>query len=215
MRTRQLYLLPVVGTVAFVVLFFIATLYYPGGSQADANQIGFSWKDNYWCNLLMNVAINGEPNAAKPIAMVGVVVLAVTLVSFWFLFFNYTSFSKHLKTLFQLSALISMGLSLFIFSKWHDVLITIAGIFGMIALAGTFTGLYKLKWNSLLTFGMLNLLLVIINNIIYYTTDRYWLPVIQKITFTLFLLWICLVSLKMFKRSQKSSVFSITPGKKF
>ena len=202
MRAGNIYLLPILGTIIFVILFFTATLYYPGGNQVYSQASGFSWRNNYWCNLLMDIAINDEHNAAKPAALAGAVILALTLVMFWFLFFSYVAFSKSAKVVLQLSAVLSMSLSLFIFTQWHDVLITIAGIFGVIALSGTFIGLYKLRWNNLLVLGIVNLLLVFINNIIYYKTDRYWLPVIQKITFALFLFWICLICLKMFKKAE-------------
>jgi hypothetical protein len=41
-----LVLIPIFGTILFIVLYIVATLLYPGGSQVDKNSIGFSWMNN-------------------------------------------------------------------------------------------------------------------------------------------------------------------------
>jgi len=78
-----LILTPLFGTLLFTCLYFIATLFYPGGSQADKNSKGFSWTNNYWCNLLNENAMNGQHNAARPIAITAMLVLCTTLMIFW------------------------------------------------------------------------------------------------------------------------------------
>src|SRR5215471_13752953 len=82
-------LTPVFGALLFVVLYIIAADSYPGGSQADKNSVGFSWINNYWCNLLNDNAVNGQHNPAKPVAMAGMLVLCVTLSFFWYIFPQY------------------------------------------------------------------------------------------------------------------------------
>ncbi|HEV7621655.1 MAG TPA: hypothetical protein VGO09_07980, partial [Flavisolibacter sp.] len=57
--TNLIILSPVFGSFAFIILYIIATIYYPGGSQANNVSKGFSWVHNYWCNLLNEKAING------------------------------------------------------------------------------------------------------------------------------------------------------------
>lgn len=47
-----------------------------------------------------------------------------------------------------------MVTGLFLFSKDHDSVINIAGALAMIAVAGTFVGLYKNKWLGLFWFGI-------------------------------------------------------------
>ncbi|MGK4566849.1 hypothetical protein [Flavobacterium sp. 3HN19-14] len=37
-----LLLIPIFGVLAFMVIYFTATLYYPGGSQANLASVGFS-----------------------------------------------------------------------------------------------------------------------------------------------------------------------------
>ncbi len=192
-------LIPIFGTVVFVMLYFVATLLYPGGSQVDKNSVGFSWANNYWCNLLNDNAINGHPNPAKPVAIAGLFVLSLTLTFFWYVFPKYSNLSPKLKLTVQISGAISMIIACFLFTGInHDLITNLASFFGLIATIGTFIGLYKIKWFGLFLFGLLNIVLVGLNNYLYYTNGLIiYLPVIQKVTFATFLIWLCFINLKL------------------
>lgn len=89
---------------------------------------------------------------------------------------------------------------IFLFTDFHDIIINIASLCGLVATTGTFAGLRKLKWRNLFRMGTFNLALVAVNNILYYNDGlRLYLPVVQKITFLFFLLWICLIDIHLFK----------------
>jgi hypothetical protein len=177
-------LTPIFGAFLFVVLYIIATLCYPGGSQVDKNSIGFSWTNNYWCNLLNQNAINGQPNPAKPIAMIGMFVLCVTLTFFWFLFPKHINLDKKLNLLIQISG--TLALTLF-------------------ATVGIFIGLYKTKWYGLFAFGLVNILLVALNNYVYYNNGLInYLPIIQKISFATFLVWVCSIDINLYRMSKSA-----------
>ncbi|MGN7783525.1 hypothetical protein ACTJIJ_03325 [Niabella sp. 22666] len=201
---RLLLLAPVAGVIIFALLYFIATLLYPGGSQFDKNAVGFSWRHNYWCNLLNEYAINGNPNPAKPVAISGMLVLCVTLALFWFLFPGHINVGKRLQLLIQVSGAIAMAIAFFLF--WdinHDLVINLASFFGLIATIGTFIGLYKAKWYGLFVFGLFNVVLVGLNNYFYYTDELIiYLPVIQKISFAAFLLWLCGICIQLYRDSR-------------
>jgi hypothetical protein len=201
---KAILLLPIAGAALFLLLYYAATLNYPGGSQADKHSRGFSWLHNYWCNLLNETAINGEPNAGRRYAIAGMLVLCLSLGWFWYCFALYMPIKKVHRISMQFSGMLSMGIAFFIFTGLHDVLINIAAAFAMIALTGTFIGLYKIKWWKLFAFGIFNLLLVALNNGLYYGGGLFYLPVVQKITFVLFLLWVCLVSLKQYQSLLKA-----------
>ncbi len=188
-------LIPILGVLLFVVLYVVATFLYPGGSQIDRNAVGFSWTNNYWCNLLNDNAINGQPNAAKPIALTGLFVLCLTLSIFWFIFPTQINISKNLQRTIQDSGILAMTVALFLFTHLnHDLITNLASTFGAIATIGTFIGLYKNKLFGLFAFGLLNILLVSLNNLCYYNKALIvYLPVIQKISFATFLIWICCI----------------------
>lgn len=190
--------IPIVGIPCFVLLYVYATFYYPGGSQADPQSTGFSWVHNYWCNLLNNNAINGQANPAHPIAMTAMLVLCVSLAAFWY-FFPTISLKKSLLIgITQFAGIAAMGAALLLNSSLdHDLVTNLASLLGIIAVAGTLIGLRQLQWNALFWFGTMNLLLVILNNFLYYNPDLIrFLPLIQKISFAAFLVWFFMISVK-------------------
>src|SRR5437867_2452670 len=77
-------LIPSVGIILFLLLYVVATFFYPGGSIADLSTKGFDWFHNYWCDLTDQVARNGEINPARPIALTAMLILFSTLTVFWF-----------------------------------------------------------------------------------------------------------------------------------
>jgi hypothetical protein len=197
-------LIPVFGTLLFVVLYIIATLLYPGGSQVDKDAIGFSWVHNYWCNLINEKAINGQDNPAKPFAMAGMFVICVTVSYFWMLFPRHFKMKKSAQLVIQISGLLAMTTAFFLFTNdQHDFITNLSSFFGVIALFGTLMGLYQKKWFLLLTLGLLNLLLVGLNNYCYYHQDLiHYLPIIQKISFASFLIWICCIDVCLYHNTE-------------
>ena len=195
-------LTPVFGTILFVILYIVATTFYPGGSQVDKDSVGFSWINNYWCNLLNENAINGQHNPAKPIAITGMFVLCLTLTVFWFLFSRQINLGKFTRLTIQISGIFAMTIAFFLFLDInHDLVTKFASLFGLIATIGTFIGLYKTKWYGLFAFGLLNILLIGLNNYIYYNKGLIiYLPIIQKISFAAFLFWVCSIDINLYRR---------------
>lgn len=199
-----LLLLPIVGALVFIVLYFIATILYPGGSQVDKNAVGFSWINNYWCNLLNDEAINGQYNSAKPIALIALFILCCTLSFFWFAVSIHFNIPKKLKKVIQASGLLAGVAAFLLFTNLnHDMIINLASGFGLIATVGTLITLYKNNWQALFAFGLMNILQVAINNYVYYTSGLIvYLPLVQKISFASFLIWMCCICTKLYNRSQ-------------
>lgn len=186
--------IPLIGIPCFVLLYIIATLYYPGGSQADPHTVGFSWLHNYWCNLLNNEAINGQVNKAQPIAIAAMVVLCISLAVFWYCFPFCTTAKNGHRQVVRYSGTLAMVAASLLGVLEHDWVTNIASLLGVIAVIGTLVILKKEGWKFLLGYGLVNVLLVGLNNLFYYNTHLiYYLPIIQKITFASFLLWIWLM----------------------
>ncbi len=204
-KSRSFWILtPLFGTLVFVCLYIIATFYYPGGSQTDKNAKGFSWTQNYWCNLFNENALNGQYNPARPIAITAMFVLCLTFAIFCFIFPRQTGLPEKSRIAIQISGILSMTTGMFLFTNLHDIIINVASLFGLVALGGIFTALRKLKWRKLFWLGIFNLALVALNNILYYGAGlKLYLPVVQKITFLFFLLWIGLIDIQLY-RNEKS-----------
>jgi len=190
-------LTPFIGIILFLVLYVTATRYYPGGSQADHYAAGFSWINNYWCNLLNENAINGQANHARPIALLASGVLALSLVIFWINFSIYSGFNKLARTVIQASGIMSMALAIFLFSSYHDMVVNLATVAGLIPLTATFIGLFRLQWKILYWMGLFSLVLVALNSVLYYGGMLRFLPLVQKFSFLYFLCWFCLIIFRM------------------
>jgi hypothetical protein len=67
-----------IGLGASVFCLVLAGLFYPGGSPFNPQSIGFDWTKNYISNLLENKALNGMNNPARPIAVLGVVLMGIS-----------------------------------------------------------------------------------------------------------------------------------------
>lgn len=106
-----------------------------------------------------------------------------------------------------------MAIGMFLFTDLHDTIINITGLCAVVAIVGTFVGLRKLKWTGLFWLGIFNFLLVAGNNILYYGHGlKLYLPVVQKITFLFFLIWICLIDINLYSK-KNSKLLSMTDDK--
>ena len=198
-------LVPLFGCVIFLLLYLAAAAVYPGGSQADVYAKGFSWMHNYWCNLLNEKGLNGENNAGRPFAWIAMVVLLLSLLCFWVATAKGLWESSRMKK----QLLMSSGAASLLFlpllpTGLHDAVINVSGLFGLMALFFVYYGLYKKRWYALFVFGILNLALIGLNNYLYYGTSLYWLPLVQKITFLSFLLWISMVTVKLYRHQAET-----------
>lgn len=197
-------MLPLAGSCGFVLLYLTATAFYPGGSQADAHAKGFSWLHNYWCNLLNEKAINGQPNASRPFGYFAMLVLALSLLSFWIISVQGLGFSKTYKTVLIACGVLCLVLLPFLPTAYHDSVINLSASLGLVVMLFIYTALYKKRWQGLFWFGIFNLFLVAVNNYIYYRTSLFYLPAVQKFTFLCFLLWVCAVTIKLYRQQGKA-----------
>ena len=179
------------GLFCFVGLYIYAASLYPGGSQVNIHSSGFDWLNNYWCNLMNEKGMNGEPNQARSISIIATVLLCASIGIFFYQFARFFAQKRIWKVSIKYGGLLSMSTAVFIFTPFHDLLTFISSIFGLFALIGIIVEIYnsQLRWYKLL--GMSCIVLLIANNYIYYTTQGIeWLPLLQKVTFLLILIWI-------------------------
>lgn len=196
-------LLPVIGITLFIILYILATLLYPGGHDHDKTSAGFSWVHNYWCELMAPLAQNNETNTARPVAITAMFILCLSLGIFFYrasrLFWPGSTGRRIVRS----SGILSMITLVALLAGEHDRVINSSGILGMIAMVGTLIGLYKIHSYGLVWHGSICLLLVVVNNYIYYTGEFFYaLAVIQKITFFLFLVWFIVVTIVLYKREK-------------
>ena len=193
-------LIPLFGICLFIVLYVIATYFYPGGSNFDSTAVGFNWQHNYWCELMNERAVNGSINKARPIAIGAMAVLCISLTSFWYNFS--VIFHSNGWRLIRFAGIASMVIVVFLLVGPHDIIMSVAGILGIAALSGSLVVLFKMGRYKAFSLGAFCILLCVLNNYIYYSGYKfYYLPVIQKFTFFFFLLWFAWVDILMYRHS--------------
>ncbi|MEN9399146.1 MAG: hypothetical protein RL632_247 [Bacteroidota bacterium] len=195
------------GILLFTVFYLLAAHYYPGGSNVNVHEPGFSWRNNYWCELLGENAKNGAANSGRSFGLVGMVILSVSISIFWW---NVPTIvyekNKSIRGFMRYCGILSMIFSSLIFTNWHDGIIYVAVISGTIAFTLLFYELFRNKRDFLSYFGVVCLGFIFANGIIYISNfGIVFLPLLQKITFGLTLLWIILVILQLKKHAYSHS----------
>jgi hypothetical protein len=196
--------IPTIGIFIFVVLYIYSSTRYPGGSQADLSTDGFDWINNYWCNLMNPNAMNEQINPARPFAISAMIILCFALMIFFIRFAEVFSRRLIWKRIIQINGVLSMFFAALIFTQFHDLMTILSSVFGAAVVIGIIRELYLSKLILYKVSGFFCLLLLGMNNYIYYTEQLlYTLPLLQKITFATVLFWIFLLNVKMNRLSNK------------
>ncbi|NND50983.1 MAG: hypothetical protein HKN54_01170 [Flavobacteriaceae bacterium] len=188
------------GFALFLIFYLVAAMNYPGGSFTNPGQNGFSFSENYLCDLLDNVALNGILNSAKVYARISLGFLALGILLFWFHLPAMFPGKKLRNQVMRISGMTAMLIMVFLAAGNHDIITRLAGLFGSIAMILAFVALYKAGSKGFVFFGIACLLLIIFNYYSYETGFlRKYLPLIQKISTVAGLLWFSLLNLKLYR----------------
>jgi hypothetical protein len=191
-NSGKLKFLAYLGLSLFVVLYALAALSYPGGSDFHPHNQGFSIIENYWCELLGENAKNGERNVAQPIGILALITLNSTLTLLWYRISYAIETKAILQQLILFCGIGSALFSSFIFTNWHDLLIGISVLLGLIAILLTF---FLFENQRIYKLGLLCVILIALNVSIYFSNvGIYYLPLLQKFTFVFVLLWFMILN---------------------
>jgi len=186
-----LHLLPSMGIGLFVLVYVYASGLYPGGSPINPNSAGFDWVNNYWCNLVNARAINGLPNPARPFALGATAILCASLGVFFWQFAELMMPEGYWKGIVKYCGVLTMVLAMCIFTPLHDSMIAVASLAALLLLLGIAQSIHA---SDLLMYKLLGLLvgfLLILCNVLYYTEIGInWLPLLQKLTCIVVLIWV-------------------------
>jgi hypothetical protein len=197
-NAKALRLLPTLGILTFIGIYVYASTLYPGGSQADINSVGYDWRNNYWCNLMSEDAMNGLENPARPVALLGMVILCSSMTLFFFHFANYFEKNRIWKMTIKIANALAMGAAVFIFTKYHDIMTAISSICGVVGIIGIIRALHKNNLTFFKVGGMICVALLGILSLFYYNENLInYLPIVQKVGFIWILSWIVGLNLKM------------------
>jgi hypothetical protein len=204
---QKLVLIPKLGIILSLILYFYAADLYPGGQAFNKSAVGYSHINNFWCDLLDHVTYSGLPNPARPYALTATIILAFSFLFFWFnipiLFLK----QNYLAKLVQVCGCLAMIFVSFIFTPYHNSAILFAAAFGFLAFFTTQWGLFKSGERRLLLISILAIIFLMTNFLMWQT--EFELPLmarIQKAAFVSFFVWVWSSSTRIYLRLNRESI---------
>lgn len=187
---KTLQYLPTVGSLLFLILISIASINYPGGSQVDESATGYSWVNNYLCDVIASESYNQTAHPYYKAGLAAMFCLCGGLSMFFFYFPYWLDLKNFWKPIIKWMGFISMICAMMIFTDLHNIMIAVASILALPALFGIYVTLYQQRIMAVLYFGIFILILLILNNVIYYTDYMVSiLPQLQKISCLIVIIW--------------------------
>jgi len=196
-------LVPTVGMIIYLVVFYLAAAAYPGGSINIPNDVGYSFFHNFLCDAMNPVTQAGTVNDARPMAIVSHVILSGTMISFFYILPEIFSVKNLNTKLIRIFGVLTMTAFIFMYTAYHDTIVTVTAVLGTSALIPFFIELRKYKNNGLKALAVLCYVLSFIVFLIFVSKiGFYYLPFIQKITFFFDAWWVIWVSLIVYNKRQ-------------
>jgi hypothetical protein len=188
---------------AYLIVFTFAALDYPGGSTNIPEYSGYSFFHNFLCDVMNPVTQTGVVNHARPLAIVSHLILSFTMLSFFYLLPELFSVKNRNTKLTRGFGMLTMFIFIFMYTEYHDQVVTSTAVFGTIALIPFFIELRKypnlgFKNLSKICFGLSVIVFLIFTSKIGY----YYLPFIQKMAFVLDASWVIWASLILIKKNK-------------
>jgi hypothetical protein len=198
---RYLPLVPLIGAIGFLLLYFYSAALYPGGTKFDPSTLSYSHFNNFWCDLLDPITYAQRPNDSRPSALAGTILLSLSLIPFWY--FLPVLFRKHERRnrAIQVLGCSSMILAAFVFTSAHDWLITLAGVLGLTAFGISTFELFRNGHRGLASIASFAFVFALMNAVMWEAgLFLRQLPVVQKAAFATFLTWVIFTSLQCWKK---------------
>ncbi len=186
------------GIAVFLTSIGSSIYLYPGGNRFDKSFPQFSFSGNFLCDLFQELAYNGEANRGRHFALLGTYVLALSLLTFWFVIPQL--FKGNLKhgCFVRFFGGAAMCVSLFIATRFHDLCIIIAVPLAMIAFTLSIRALFRSGECGIARLGVASISLCIVNYVSLITNvSPQMLPGLQKLTLVLFLSWVISALLRL------------------
>ncbi len=197
---------PIIGLGFYVMIFFAAALKYPGGSINEPHASGYSFFNNFLCDVMNPEVRGGQQNAARGLAIFGHWILSLSMISFFYLLPEIFPVRNRNTRLVRIFGMLTMTVFILMCTPYHDLIVTLTAILGTIALIPFFIELRSYGDRGFVILAYLCFVLSIIVYFIFKTKiGFYYLPFLQKITFGFDAWWVIWVSLKVLQRHHASN----------
>ena len=196
-KTKYLPYFPIIGMVLYTIIFTFAASAYPGGSINHPKADAYSFYHNFLCDVMNPITQSGRINNARSLAVISHLILSFTMISFFYILPKMFPEKNRNTKLIAYFGIATMTVFIFMYTEYHDLIVTITGVIGTIALIPFFIELHKYKNKGLKQLAYLCYALSIIVFFIFVTKiGFYYLPFLQKITFAVdawWVIWTCLI----------------------
>jgi hypothetical protein len=178
------------AVIASAILLYVATVYYPGGSQHDIHSVGYDWQNNYLSNLFSEKAINGMANTSRPWSVGGMFFLSLSFALFFIQFSKKISSTGAAKVI-RYAGIASMICAFLTVTPYHDKMVTLASTLALLSMFYITIFVFKSKLHFFKILCVAALLVTYCCNYVYYTGNYLaWLPIMQKLDLLLAVTWI-------------------------
>ncbi|MTI38211.1 hypothetical protein [Fulvivirga lutimaris] len=202
---------PIVGMALYLIVFAYTTTLYPGGSINEPLASSHSYFHNFLCDLMNPTAAHGVINPARPLAIVAHLILSFTMISFFYILPEIFDTENRNTKLMRGFGMFTMTVFILMYTSYHDLIVTLTGAFGTVALVPFFIELYKYQGKRLKQLAYACYAMSIIVFISFQTKiGFYYLPFLQKITFVLDAIWVIWVSLIVLKKHKDQKQLAAT-----
>ncbi|MFK7951868.1 MAG: hypothetical protein AB8B73_03410 [Ekhidna sp.] len=204
--------IPIVGMGLYLVVFVFSAMDYPGGSENVPSAVGYSFFHNFLCDVMNPITHGGALNPARSLAVVSHLILSGTMIAFFYLLPDMFSWSNRNTLVIRFGGMLTMTVFVFMYTPFHDEIVTVTGVLGTVALIPFFIEMRKYP-NGLLK--VLAYACFVLSMVVFFIFETrmgyYYLPFLQKITFFLDAWWVIWVSIIVLKKQQKLVFSSVNP----
>jgi hypothetical protein len=196
--------IPIYGMGAYIIIFTTAAILYPGGSVNYPNASGYSFFHNFLCDAMLPITPKGVENTARTLAVISHLVLSFTMIVFFYILPEIFSVHNRNTKMIRWFGMLTMSIFIFMYTPYHDYIVTVTGILGTFALLPFFIELYRYSDKRLKRLAYVCYAFSIVVFFVFETKLGYfYLPFLQKITFFLDAWWVIWISLIVVRKRQQ------------
>lgn len=184
---------PTAGLAVAFGLFLAAAFVYPGGTQWQADTVGFDCSRNFVCSLFAEQALNGEHNPARTLAIAALLLTCASLGVLFFAISRSTTSRRH-RSAIEIAGIGTAVYTALVATPMHDLVVSIGLGFGLVAFVSVLHLMWRERRRALVVWGIALVTLKVASAVSYYGDVRYdWLPVLQKLGIAVGVGWLLAV----------------------
>jgi len=188
---KKSHIIPLFGIGLYVIFFLVAASMFTGGSYGEFKSNSYDHFNNFLCDLMLTFSDDGKINYARPVAVVGHLLLGIGMMAFFYtlpkIFIQQNRNTKFIRNF----GMMAMFCFLFMVTDYHDVAVTATGVFGIAAMIPLFIECLRVSEGF---FRYYIFFCIAISLYVFFSYETKFLigilPFIQKIAFIVDSIWV-------------------------